>query len=81
MAFGIEFMPTAWEHLKRFSAHNQGILLDAIEQQLHHQPDQKTRHRKPLRPNSLADWELRVGNLFFYEILSKQNVVNVIAIY
>lgn len=39
-------MPTAWEHLQAFSARDQRILLDTIEQQRRHQPNQQTRQRK-----------------------------------
>lgn len=38
-------------------------MLDAIEEQLTHQPTVETRNRKRLRSNELAVWELRVGVL------------------
>jgi hypothetical protein len=42
--------------------------LDAIEKQLIHEPLKETRNRKGLRPNPLAPWELRVGDLrVFYD--------------
>ena len=35
----------------------------------HHEPLKETRNRKPLRPNPVAPWELRVGELrVFYEV-------------
>lgn len=34
--------------------------------QLAHQPTVETRNRKRLRPNPLAPWELRIGNLRVY---------------
>jgi mRNA-degrading endonuclease RelE of RelBE toxin-antitoxin system len=82
MVFEIAFMPKAWEHLQAFSAREQRILLDTIEQQLRHQPNQQTRQRKPLKLNSLAGWELRVGKFrVFYDIvLNHCYIVNVIAI-
>ena len=43
--------------------------MDAVEDQLTHQPTEETRHRKLLRPNALAPWELRVGSLrVFYDV-------------
>ena len=47
-----------------------------------HQPLLETRNRKPLRPNPLAPWELRVGALrVFYEVLSQDpEVVRVLAV-
>jgi len=44
-------------------------LLDAIREKLTHEPFVETRNRKPLRPNPIAPWELRVDRLrVFYEI-------------
>jgi hypothetical protein len=55
--------------LKSFRKHEQEQILTAIENQLAHQADQETRNRKRLRPNQLAEWELRVGDFrVFYDI-------------
>lgn len=81
MAFEIELLPDAWEHLAAFSAREQAILLDVIEEQLRHQPDQAVRNRKPLRPNNLAGWELRVGVYrIFYDIVVDESRVEIIAV-
>lgn len=33
------------------------------------QPTTETRNRKPMRPNPVAPWELRIGNLrVYYEV-------------
>jgi len=37
-----------------------------VDRQLAHQPLIETRNRKPRRPNPLAPWELRIGNLRVY---------------
>jgi hypothetical protein len=43
--------------------------MDAVDEPLAHQPNVETRHRKLLRPNPLAPWELRVGSLrVFYDV-------------
>lgn len=42
---------------------NRAIALTAIDRQLLHEPLRETRNRKPLRPNPVAPWELRVGDL------------------
>ena len=57
-------------------------ILDAIEQQLQHEPLVETRNRKLLRPNPLAPWELRVGQLrVFYEVpVSDPDVVRILAV-
>lgn len=44
----------------------QVIVLDVVDEQLAHQPTVETRNRKPMRPNPLAPWELRIGSLRVY---------------
>ena len=45
------------------------MVLVGIESQLTNDPLTETRHRKPLRPNPVAPWELRVGKLrVFYDV-------------
>ena len=63
MPYAIEFSPDIVEHLRALSRKDQGAALDAIEIQLKHEPHIETRNRKPMRPNPLAPWELRVGHL------------------
>jgi mRNA-degrading endonuclease RelE of RelBE toxin-antitoxin system len=43
----------------------------AVDQQLLYQPLVETRNRKPMRPNPVALWELRVGNLRVYYDVSE----------
>jgi len=40
--------------------------LDTVDEQLVYQPMVETKNRKPMRPNPLAPWELRIGNLRVY---------------
>ena len=40
--------------------------MDGVDEQLTHQPTVETRNRKPMRPNPLAPWELRIGKLRVY---------------
>jgi mRNA-degrading endonuclease RelE of RelBE toxin-antitoxin system len=69
MAYGIRYVPSALEHLRGLSARDRATVMDAVDEQLTHQPDVPTRHRKRMRPNLLAPWELRVGDLrVFYDI-------------
>ncbi|MEW6215213.1 MAG: type II toxin-antitoxin system RelE/ParE family toxin, partial [Nitrospirota bacterium] len=67
----------------RFLTKRQQVtVLDTVEKQLQYQPDIETRNRKPMRPNPLAPWELRIGNLrVYYDIENKpERVVYVRAI-
>jgi hypothetical protein len=60
------------------------MVFDAVDEQLSHQPTIETRNRKPMRPNPLAPWELRVENLrVYYEVKGgseNENVVSMLAI-
>ncbi|PJB71895.1 MAG: plasmid stabilization protein ParE, partial [Armatimonadetes bacterium CG_4_9_14_3_um_filter_58_7] len=66
MPHEIEYSPEAEEHLRALTARQQTIILDEVEVQLLHQPTVETRNRKPMRPNPLAPWELRIGDLRVY---------------
>lgn len=50
----------------RLTARHRAIVLDAVEKQLSYEPMVETRNRKPMRPNPLAPWELRIGSLRVY---------------
>lgn len=41
-------------------------MLDTADEQLTHQPRVETRNHKPMRPNPLAPWELRIDTLRVY---------------
>lgn len=83
MAYRIEFAESVQTHLRALTARERAVVLDAIERQLAHEPLKETRHRKPLRPNPVAPWELRAGSLrIFYEVVSagRTGVVRVLAV-
>jgi hypothetical protein len=50
----IAYSPESEDHLRALVARDRVIVLDAVDEQLTHQPTVETRNRKPLRPNSLA---------------------------
>ncbi|HKZ55998.1 MAG TPA: hypothetical protein VJ123_10995 [Anaerolineales bacterium] len=66
MSFRIEYSPDAEDHLRELTARQQRVILDAIDMTLASQPNVETRNRRPMRPNPLAPWELRIGNLRVY---------------
>lgn len=79
--FEVEFTRKAVDDLRRLRKYDQKMILSAVEAQLQDQADQQTRHRKRLRPNQLAEWELRVGDFrVFYDVDSDNGLVKVIAI-
>ena len=67
--FRIEFTPEAIEDMRLFRKTDRKRIIDEIEKQLKHQPMEETRNRKRLRPNELAEWELRIDKFrVFYDI-------------
>ncbi|HZY31733.1 MAG TPA: type II toxin-antitoxin system RelE/ParE family toxin, partial [Candidatus Methylomirabilis sp.] len=70
------------EHFAQLTARQRAIVLNAVKVQLQYEPLRETPTRKPLRPNPVAPWELRVGALrVFYEVDAREpDLVNVLAI-
>jgi len=67
--FQITFTPEAIEDIRRFKKTERKQIMATLEEQLSHAPATETRNRKRLRPNQLAEWELRVGRFrVFYDI-------------
>jgi mRNA-degrading endonuclease RelE of RelBE toxin-antitoxin system len=66
VAYRIEYSPEAEEHLRVLTRRQQAIVLDVVETTLTEQPLTETRNRKRMRPNGLALWELRIGDLRVY---------------
>jgi mRNA-degrading endonuclease RelE of RelBE toxin-antitoxin system len=81
-AYIVEFAESVKKQIRDLPARQRALLIDSIEKQLVHEPLTETRNRKPLRPNPIAPWELRVGNLrVFYEVVSDEpNVVRILAV-
>ena len=59
--FELIFTESAIEDLRYLSKADQNLILDTVEQQLLQEPLTVTRNRKPLRPNDISAWELRIG--------------------
>jgi RNA polymerase sigma factor (sigma-70 family) len=62
----VELSPATLEHLRALTARQRATVLAEIEIQLRREPTVETRNRKPMRPNPLAPWELRIGDLRIY---------------
>lgn len=60
--------------MRAYRKFQQKIILDAVEEQLWHNPTVETRNRKRLGKNELSDWELRVQNFrVFYDVILVTN--------
>jgi mRNA-degrading endonuclease RelE of RelBE toxin-antitoxin system len=77
----IEYSPPSREHLGALDVGERARVLDEVDVQLVHQPTLVTRNRKPLQPNPLARFELRIGKLrVYYEVDAKRRVVEIRAV-
>ncbi len=82
MRYIVEYSPEAEEHLRVLTARQQSIVLDTVERQLSYHPMIETRNRKPMRPNPLSPWELRIGELrVFYDVSEVPSpIVSIVAV-
>jgi mRNA-degrading endonuclease RelE of RelBE toxin-antitoxin system len=83
--YAIEFTQEAADDVKAFKKFEQRVILSGIETQLRYEPMVETRNRKRLRPNDVADWELRVGKYrILYNIeehlLNGENIMLIVSI-
>ena len=82
MSYTIEYSPEAEEHLRWLTTRQQRTVLDTVDRQLPNEPNVETRNRKPMRPNPVAPWELRIGNLrVYYEVQDEPEfIVTILAV-
>lgn len=79
--FDIDFSPEAAEDLKCFRKFEQQEVIAGIQKQLKHEPAVETRNRKKLRPNEVAEWEVRVSRFrVFYNVDEEAGIVIIEAI-
>ncbi len=79
--FEIRITPEAIEDIHQFRKYDQQKIIEGIENQLTHEPTQETRNRKKLRPNEIAEWELRIGDFrVFYDINQESQLVKIEAV-
>jgi mRNA-degrading endonuclease RelE of RelBE toxin-antitoxin system len=70
LPYRIAYSAEARKHLALLTTRQRALVVEAVEKQLQHQPTAETRNRKPMRPNPIAPWELRVRNLrVYYEVV------------
>ena len=79
MEFTITITEVAETHFDSLSARDQRTLKAAIQSRLRHQPTSTSNAIKKLRPNSLAEFELRAGNLrVLYNVEGDQVIILVV---
>jgi len=81
MPFAIEFAEITSVRLAYLRPSERSLVIAAVKRLLANEPLTETRNRKPMRPNRLATWELRVQHLrVFYDVDSAKALVKVLAI-
>jgi mRNA-degrading endonuclease RelE of RelBE toxin-antitoxin system len=79
--FKIEFTSEAIEDLQWFRKLDRAWIIAELEAQLSYEPGVETRNRKQLRPNHLAEWELRARRFrVFFDIDQENHLIRVEAI-
>ena len=79
--FAIRFTPEAINDLGTYSKRERKRIMDDIDSCLKHEPGRETTNNKKLRPNQLAERELRVDRFrVFYDIDEGGAVVKIEAI-
>ena len=80
-AYRIEFTESAKIDISHFAASHRRRIVDEMKRQLLYQPLVETRNRKPLRPNDLSVWQIRLGRYrVFYDVAGECMTVTVKAI-
>jgi mRNA-degrading endonuclease RelE of RelBE toxin-antitoxin system len=78
--FEVRLSRDALEDFAALRKVDQRRAIAGIEAELAQEPLDETRNRKRLRPNALAEWELRIGSLrVFYDVDPETGVVTVVA--
>ena len=79
--YRIAYSPEAVDHLRILTARQRAVVVDAVEEHLAYQPTLQTTNRKPMRPNPIAPWELRLGNLrVYYDVQADSRLVCIRAV-
>ena len=79
--FEFKFTENSLGDLQQLRKADQTRILAAIEIHLKSQPIRVTKNRKRLRPNSLATFELRVGDFrVFYDVDETARIVSIRAV-
>jgi mRNA-degrading endonuclease RelE of RelBE toxin-antitoxin system len=80
MPFQVTLTASAEADLNAFRRFEQRLIVAAARRYLQNDADVASRHRKQLRPNPLAPWELRIGKYrVFYDVMDA-TIVKIVAI-
>jgi mRNA-degrading endonuclease RelE of RelBE toxin-antitoxin system len=79
MAYAVVYSPEAVDHLSALQKTDQVKVVNEVEEQLGREPKRETRKRKLLRPNPLAPWQLRLGDIrVFYSVRDEPDPIVIV---
>jgi mRNA-degrading endonuclease RelE of RelBE toxin-antitoxin system len=80
MKYSVSLTDSAVEDLDYFRKNERRVISDGIALFLTHDANVETRRRKPLRPNRLASWELRIEDYRVFYDFEEDDKVKVVAV-
>ncbi len=73
--YSIKYTEEALADLAYLRKHERRLITDTVDRQLVSEPTIETNNRKRLRPNQIAEWQLRIGKYrVFYDVIEKNSV-------
>jgi mRNA-degrading endonuclease RelE of RelBE toxin-antitoxin system len=79
--FEIEFTEEAIADLLWFKKAERNYIVSELETMLSVEPTTEARNRKRLRPNKLAEWEIRIGEFrVFYDVDHEHKLIKIGAV-
>jgi len=80
MEYRIAVTESAKEDISYFEAHEQRRIVAGIIAYLRTDAELQTRRKKPLRPNPIAPWELRLDRFRIFYSIEHRSTVKIVAV-
>ena len=80
MEYRISLTESAQGDIAHLEAHEQRIIVAGIIAHLKADAERRTRKKKPLRPNPMAPWELRLDRYRAFSPVEAGNTVKIVAV-
>ena len=80
MEYRISLTESAKGDMAHFEAHEQRIIVAGIIAHLKADAELQTRNKKPLRPNRIAPWELRIDRYRVFYRVQAGSTVKIVAV-